>query len=62
MALIMDAATTFHAMSWVYLKRKTSRGLFEPLITLLITNQAVGNGPEETDCNVLKEKYINMFL
>lgn len=62
MALIIDAAITFHAMSWMYLERKTSRGLFEPLIILLITNQAVRNGLEETDCNVLKEKYINMFL
>lgn len=62
MALIIDAAIIFHAMSWVYLKRKTFRGLFEPLIILLITNQAVRNGLEETDCNVLKYKYIDMFL
>ena len=52
--LIIYAAIIFHAMSWMYPKRKTSRGLFEPLTILFITNQIAWKLLEETDLNSFK--------
>ena len=36
-------------MSWMYPKRKTSMGLFDPLTILFITNQIAWKQLEETD-------------
>ena len=58
MVLIIYAAIIFHPVSWMYPKRKTSRGLFEPLTILFIISQIAQKLLEETDWNTLNQKSI----